>query len=70
VTAKAFVLGFIHDAHPAATEFFQDAIVGNRPSGEWRGMLFCTLRQVNQCQGRRQIGRTSWGVMTTVSRFA
>jgi hypothetical protein len=38
VTAKAFVLGLIHDAHPAATKFFQDAIVGDRSSGEWRGI--------------------------------
>ena len=28
--------GFIHHTHPAATEFFEDAIVGNRPAGEWR----------------------------------
>jgi hypothetical protein len=38
VTAQAFVLGLIHDAHPAATKLFEDAIVGNRSSGEWRGI--------------------------------
>ncbi len=33
---KARVFGFIDDSHSAAAEFFNDAVVGNRASGEWR----------------------------------
>jgi hypothetical protein len=35
--AEASVFGFVDDAHAAATEFFHDAVVGNRLTNEgWR----------------------------------
>ena len=52
VTAKVFVLGFIYHAHPAATELFQNPIVGNPSAGEggrvghWRAILRRAPKQV------------------------
>jgi len=34
VTAEVFVFGFIHYPHPAATELFQNPIVGNLSAGK------------------------------------
>ena len=38
VSAEAGVLGFIHDAHASAAQFFQDAVVGNRAANNRGGV--------------------------------
>ena len=51
---QACVFRFVHNAHAAATEFLDDAVVGNRASqngrgiSHWRRMLGCAQRQVNR----------------------
>jgi hypothetical protein len=37
--AKLRILGSEHDAHPAAAQFFQNAIVGDR-AADWK-LVFC-----------------------------
>jgi len=38
VAAEVFVLGFIYNTHPTATELFQNPIMGNLSAGEGRGI--------------------------------
>lgn len=51
---QADVLRFVHDAHPAAAEFLEDAVVGDGLPEEWLGVwhlahiLGCAKRQVNE----------------------
>ena len=34
-TVQAYVLGLVDDTHPAAAQLLDDAVMGNRPAGEW-----------------------------------
>ena len=58
------VLGFVNDAHPAATEFFYDAIVRNRAADQGLGVHYLaailgrTSGQVNV--GKPNIPRTAY----------
>ena len=51
---QLYVLGFVDDTHPAAAEFFDDAIMGNRLAnkrielGTWQHILGCARNQVNE----------------------
>ena len=53
------VFGFVDDTHAAATELFNDAVVGDGLPDEGRGvrhladMLGCKQRQVNESRGAR-----------------
>src|SRR6266849_863263 len=53
------VLGFEDDTHPATTEFFENAIVGNRAAENRGGISHrrCMLRPTNRCEQSRSIGR-------------
>jgi hypothetical protein len=54
--AKLGVLGFVYDAHPTATEFLDDPVMGNGAANQWLGVrhiahiLGATSWQVNEAK--------------------
>ena len=66
--AQARIFGFVHDTHPAAAKFLDDAVVGDGLADEGVGVrhgaaiLGCDLRQVNETVWfARQKSTPNWG---------
>jgi hypothetical protein len=62
---KFAVLGLVHHAHPAATESFNDAVVGDGLPKEWLRVRHGAV--ILGCNRERQLGGKLGGVLGSIS---